>query len=94
LDEATRRASFPDLLGSIYLFQGRNDEALREWRTAFENGWRGAERSQDIWFIEAPFSKYDPVRDDPRFRELREDMRADLDRQRRSLGRDGLAIRE
>jgi hypothetical protein len=38
LDEAKRRVRFPDLLASVYLFQGRNDEALAEWRIAFENG--------------------------------------------------------
>jgi len=37
---------------------------------------------------------YDPVRDDPRFRALIDDMRAELDRQRRALERDGLAIAE
>ncbi|MCH7780875.1 MAG: protein kinase, partial [Acidobacteria bacterium] len=40
LDEGTRRARLPDLLGIVYLLQGRNDEALTEWRIAFENGWR------------------------------------------------------
>ena len=41
---------------SVYLFQGRNDEALTEWRVAFENGWYGTPTgaSQDFLFIEAP----------------------------------------
>ena len=36
----------------------------------------------------------DPLRDHPRFRALVDDMRADFDRQRRALERDGLAIAE
>ena len=74
--------------------QGRHDEALTEWRVAFENGWNGtpANGSQELLFIEAPFAKFDPVRDDPRYRALLDDMRAELDRQRRALERDGLAI--
>ena len=38
--------------------------------------------------------KFDPLHDDPRFRALLDDIRADLDRQRRALERDGLAIVE
>jgi hypothetical protein len=55
---------------------------LTEWRIAFENGWRGTFTggSQDYLFIEAPFAKLDPVRDDPRFVGLLDDMRAELDR--------------
>jgi hypothetical protein len=82
----TRRASFPDLLGRVYLHQGRHDEALAEWRIGFENGWR------DHLFYISP--EFDPVRDDPRFRALLDDRRADFDRQRRALERDGLAIAE
>jgi tetratricopeptide (TPR) repeat protein len=95
LDEATRRARFPDLLAGVYLFQGRNDEALTEWRIAFENGWRSTPANPNReYFIEVPFTKFDPVRDDPRFRALLDDIRADLDLQRRALERDGLAISE
>jgi hypothetical protein len=47
-----------------------------------------------LWFIEAPFARIDPVRDDPSFRALRDDMRVDLDRQRQALAREGLAIAE
>jgi TolB-like protein/Flp pilus assembly protein TadD len=95
LDETARRARFPDLLAGVYLFQGRNDEALTEWRIAFENGWRPTPAIPNReYFIEVPFAKFDPVRDDPRFRALLDDIRADLDRQRRALERDGLAIRE
>ena len=44
-------------------------------------------------FIEfTSLAKFDPVRDDPRFQALVDDIRADLDRQRRALERDGLAI--
>ena len=42
----------------------------------------------------ASFAKFDPVRDDPRFRALIDDIRADLDRQRRALERDGFVNRE
>jgi tetratricopeptide (TPR) repeat protein len=96
LDETLRRVRFPDLLASVYLFQGRNDDALNEWRTAFENGWNGTgtDPNREWWFIDAPFAKFDPVRDDPRFRALVDDMRADLDRQRRALEREGLAIKQ
>ena len=38
--------------------------------------------------------RFQTVRDDPRFLALLDDMRADLDRQRRALERDGLAIAE
>jgi tetratricopeptide (TPR) repeat protein len=86
LDEAPRRARFPDLLALIYLHQGRNDEALTEWRIAFENGWR------DLFFFVSP--EYDPVRADPRFRALVDDTRADFDRQRRALASEGLATAE
>ena len=86
LDEGTRRASFPDLLGRVYLHQGRHDEALAEWRIDFENGWR------DPLFYISP--EFDPVRDDPRFRALVDDTGSDFDRQRRALERDGLAIAE
>jgi hypothetical protein len=34
----------------------------------------------------------DPVRDNPRFLALRDDMQAELDRQRLALEREGLAI--
>jgi hypothetical protein len=47
-----------------------------------------------LFFLHAPFAKFDQVRDDPRFRALLDDMRAELDRQRRALERDGLAITE
>ena len=86
LDEATRRARFPDMLGNVYFHQGRHDEALAEWRIAFENGWR-----LDFWWIGRVLK---PVRDDPRFRALLDDTSADLDRQRRALAREGLAIAE
>jgi TolB-like protein/Tfp pilus assembly protein PilF len=94
LDEAHRRARFPDLLAAVYLLQGRNDEALTEWRIAYESGWTGTPINEGFewWFLEAPFSRFDPVRDDPRFRVLIADIRAELDRQRRALERDGLAI--
>jgi tetratricopeptide (TPR) repeat protein len=86
MDETIRRARFPNLLGRVYLHQGRNDEALTEWRIAFENGWR------DLFFFISP--EYDPVRDDPRFGALVDDTRADFDRQRRTLAQEGLAIAE
>jgi hypothetical protein len=92
LDEEWRRARFPDLLAAVYLFQGRTDEALIELRVAFENGWRGTPADDNhLYFIEY-FAKFDPLRDDPRFVALIDDIGADLDRQRRSLERDGLAI--
>ncbi len=39
-------------------------------------------------------SLLDPLRDDPRLRALLDDTSADLDRQRRALAREGLAITE
>ena len=64
-----------------------DDEALAEWREAFDNGWRNT-----WWGLGTPIDVLlDPIRDDPRFRALVQDTRDDLDRQRQSLVREGLA---
>ena len=44
--------------------------------------------------VKAERPETEPLRNDPRFRALVDEMRADLDRQRSALERDGLAIAE
>jgi tetratricopeptide (TPR) repeat protein len=96
LDEAARRARFPDRLGIVYILQGRNDEALTEWRIAFERGFRHDDPVAYVTMAAGwvTSSLLDPLRDDPRLRALLDDTSADLDRQRRALAREGLAITE
>jgi hypothetical protein len=71
----------------------RNPErrARFEREVVFETGWRHTMAPHHVFFIG---TEYDPVRDDPRFRALVDDTRADFDRQRRALAREGLAIAE
>ncbi len=78
-DEGTRRATWRFESMMIHAVRGRKDEALAAMRRAIDDGFRPG-----LWWLQIS-PVVDSIRDDPRFVAMITEIRADVDRMRKSL---------
>ncbi len=64
----------------IYAIRGQHDKAITTLRQAVDEGWRGF-----WWFYLELDAALDPLRDDPEFQSIVEEIRSDMAAQRRQL---------